>query len=100
MTGSDGKVVSDPAGLDRILREAWEGVYDGGQVDREEQAAAFLEKYAPDAYTGPTIEPPPLTGHFLRGVALKSPATAAGLDGWRPSELRWLSELAFQKLAD
>ena len=69
---------------------------DGPAADETELTAEFLHAYTDYLYVAPPTVFPELTGSHLHDVACHTPPTAAGLDGWRPSELRHWSPLAFE----
>ena len=93
-----GPYTADPREIDKIIRAAWDPIYNGNVAHFEALVDHFFHKYSAHIYRAAPNQIPPFNWIDLKHVCLHGPATAAGLDGWHKLDLSWASDLAFQWL--
>ena len=94
-----GTYTADPMEVDRIVRQAWEPVYNGNVDNMNHMVDDFFKKYHPYIHRAPTSAVQDLDWRDLKVACQHGASTAPGLDGWTKMELQWLSDLGFQWLA-
>ena len=91
----NGTLTAAPAEVDAITTAAWARVYEGnaGQtpVGVRDFVASFLTEHGHLFPAAPPHQLPPLSTEALWQALREAPETAAGMDGWRPSELATVS---------
>ena len=85
--------------IDKILRKAWNRVYDGNIENLKEAAVRFMAKYAEYIYRAPEHEHEDITGQELYEVCQKAGKSAAGPDGLEPAEMALLSRKVYEHIA-
>ena len=93
-----GSIATAPAEVDDIVRKAYGKIYKGNVTYIEKATRQYLEDYAEFLFEAPTANITMLTE--LKAMAVSAKESAAGLDQWAPGDLRLLSDLAFEYLAD
>jgi hypothetical protein len=97
---ADGTSTADPAEMDNILRVAWDPIFRMYSAIAEPEWAPFADRF------GHYIRPAPMTlsdltaADLRRALGRQGSHSAAGVEGWRVSELKELPDFLLGKLAD
>ena len=89
-----GVITSSLQGVDQAAQATWDPIYRGNVGDQSRAAAEFLAKYADRFHRGQQWHLPKLTGAAVLATVKRARASGAGMDGWRPREMRCLSRTA------
>jgi hypothetical protein len=86
----DGHVTSHPGELDKILRGAWHGIYEGNAQDHPQLVAAFLHAHREHLFVREPLTMPAITAERLGGSSprrppLRRPGTNGSMRSGRPS---------------
>lgn len=98
--GANGDLVSDPAAVDEVLREAWANVYNGDARGPDAVARCYLQANDPYIFRGDPVVLPAIAGQELADICREAAKTAAGPDGWSPAEWTLLTPAALQHMAN
>ena len=94
-----GTITTDPKEIDEIARTEYGKIYKGNVADQRRHADAYLENYREYILEAPPFEADYITGEDLMEAARNSSNTAAGMDQWKPAELKLFSKEAMEMLA-
>ena len=95
-----GTVATEPGEVDSIVTKIYDAIFTGNVADQVTKAKQYMLKYATFIYHAEQAQIEDLTGEELRQVAMAGAESASGMDQWAPADLKLLSPLAFQWLAE
>ena len=94
-----GTHATSPHELDDMIITTWGKIYEGNADNPIQHADDFIHKYRPYLVALPEYHIQDITGDDLRQAMTKGVHSAAGLDGWAPSDWALLSGQALHWLA-
>ena len=97
--GKTGQIISNPAGVDAIVKRAWQQIHKGAGGCITKVVDSFL-----DTYCGVILKKKPfgvakITGAMVQASFSRTAESAGALDGWSPKELSLLSLTVYCHIA-
>ena len=86
--------------MDQLARTKWGAIYQGNVQDGSETAARFLARYGRYFHVAPEWGLGQLQAQQFLATVRRAKPSAAGMDGWRPREMRLLTLEAAVSIVD
>ena len=96
----EGEVTTNPREVDSIIREAWAPVYNGNPADIDKLVQDFVDKYKDHIFQQDPWQVDDISWQDIKHARQHGTHTAGGLDTWTKDDLYWVSDRAFQWLAE
>ena len=97
--GKKGKITSNPADIDGIVRRAWQAIHEGAEGCIETAVDLFIGDYYSTLHKRKPYEVDEINASMVQESFCKTRESAGALDGWSPKELSLLSKKTYGYIA-
>ena len=95
-----GTIATSLQEVDATIRKVYGEIYKGNCSDQQELLDKYIKEYDQFIFKMPEAEVEDTIGEDVKAICNEAHHTDAGMDQWAPADLKELSDLVYQHLAD